>query len=355
MVITVTPAQVLEDIQSLRTKGVEVHGQEVSVEFVHGDNDIALADYRYVDGTYHLVRGYDAGVRWPETIIEAGESSPAAATAEPPAAAVQRPAPDLRSVERWEHINQYYRLAAQIESAQENIEQARLTGQVELMAEQQKRLEIGRRSLQQFTARYPDLAGLPRQAESRRPPVNLRTAEGRERGRELVMSSSLPAVEKGMRVVATHKADAAAEFRQSAPESRPIGRVVVRPPMRTAFEDLRQAQQDIQKLNNQGVFSQLLHMESRHNQLLRLESTRRTLELLLKRFPILPGVDPTEQKQLLSVVYRIIQASKQLEQGTRANFLSRLWNQQTLRAEGKKITSGLEYIDRFLTKHPGFV
>lgn len=339
MVTSVTPALVLEDIQRLQTKGVDVRGKEVTVEFQYGDNDVALADYRFVDGVYYLSKVYDPGVHWPEEVREAGASSSG------------RP-PDDGSGRRRETLNQYERLRQQIENAQYSVEQAKLTDQPEVVEDQQRRLDIGRRNLKRLLREHPELATLPRPVEF--PSINLATAEGRERGRQLVMESNIPTVEKGKRVVLMHTADAAVEIRHPGLRALPTARPIVRPPMRTAFEDLRLAQRDLQRMNNQGLFAQFGNSEARHNNLLRLQSTRRTLELLLKRFPTLPGVAAQDQKDVLGLIYSVIQASKKLEQGSQANFLSRFWNQQALRDESTKIIRGLKHIDQFIATHPGF-
>lgn len=375
--LEVPRGDVLKDLKSLKDKNVDVYSGVVTVEYVYGDDELALADYAFSDGAFRLVKAYERNVVWPREINEASahdegapppaappappEPPPVAPPPAPPAAPPAPPtppgptrpkSPDVGAVKRWEVLNQYDRLQQQIEQAGYNVEQAKLTGQPLVAEEQQKRLEIGRKNLARLLKESPELAALPQLAET--PPINLATATGRELARELVMESDLSNVEKGKRVVVLHKADAAVETRHPV-RDLPSNKAVVRPPMRMAFEDLREAQRDVQRLNNQGLFAQFGNVEGRHNNLLRLQSTRRTLELLLRRFPILPGVEAQEQKDLLGLIYGVIEASRKLEQGTTANAFSRYWNQRALRDESTKIIRGLKQIDQFIAAHPGFI
>lgn len=369
--IHVVEEEVLKDLQTVKAKGVDIYnGKEVSLEFIHGDDEIALADYVFLNGAFHLVRAYEKDVVWPrefsEPTAQAGDNISAAdddtsaqppESPPPPSIPPARPVkteltyPDASAHRYSEALNQYEYLQRQIRQAQYNIEQAQLTGQSASQDEQTRRLEIGQRNLERLLQQFPALTDLSRDTF---PPVNLATAEGRERARKVIMDSDLASVEKGKRVVVLHKADASVETRH--PALTPItAKTASRPPMRMALTDLRDAQRDVQHLNNQGLLAQFGNSEQRHNNLLRLQSTRRTLELLLKRFPILPGVAQQEQKNLLGLIYSVIESSRKLEQGTNSNFLSRFWNQAALREESSKMTRGLKLIDQFIATHPGFI
>lgn len=394
VVLVVVPEGVVRaDIKNLAVKGVPVHDEVVTVEYSFGDNDMALADYTYADGVYRLVKKYDANVHWPETVAEAGGrplqlpseradqtkhgvpflvKTPTRGPSEfpplppittvsppppvevppippPPPSPVERPA--FETQREWDLLGRYWRLVAQIEDAQLKIEQAKVTGQEQEIPIQSRRLEIGQKNLEQFLGHHPEYRDLPKPMEI--PKVDLSTTEGRERARSLLLGSNLPPVEAGKRILATHKADAKIDLVHPVVD-KGVGTSAVRPPLKTILTDLKEAQYLVGRLNSVGLFSQLQNAERRHNNLLRLKSTRQSLEYLLKRFSPPPHTEPNLSRDFLSLVHGLVDAVKKLEEGTGKGFLSRWWSQNELTEQNKKIVQGLKKLDQFMQEHRQF-
>lgn len=385
LVLAVVPDGIVRaDIRNLERKGVSVHDSMITVEFPYGDNNLALADYEYVDGVYRLVRKYDASVYWPDRVAETPQPElflpkeredqvkygvpflvksrerivPKAPPVETPPAkvgpAVSTPPkrPSLQSEREWELLGRYWRLVAQVEDAQLNIDQAKITDRPQEIPIQSRRLEIGQKNLEQFLGHHPEYRNLPKPMEI--PKIDLSTVEGRERARTVLLTSDLPPAEVGKRVIATHTADAKIDLAHPGLE-KGVGTSAIRPPLKTVLTDLKEAQYLVGRLNSLGLLSQLGQAERRHNNLLRLKSTRQSLEYMLKRFSPPPHVDPNLSRDFLSLIHGVVDAVKKLEQGTQKNFLSRWWSQNDLTEQNKKIVQGLKKLGQFIQEHREFV
>lgn len=373
LVTHVPELEVFKELIALRNK-VDIFTGPVTVEFIYGDDQIALADYQYAHGRFHFLKSYDLGIDWPDSVdaegieklpsVRVNEDHPSIPAEPPPpptppgASPPPEPPPptsEPKELVDWEVIDRFNRLVYQVDNAQKSIEVAKMTGQRQAIPEQERRLEIGLTNLVKLLTRYSQLKGMPLPEGIRS--LNMTKAADRAQAREWLLevrTPSIPAVERGKRAVATLKADVAVELQQPVPETARM-RSAVRPALRTTFSDLMTAQRDLQRMNNQSLFAQFQNAEARQNNLLRLRSTRSTLEAVLRRFQPAPGVSDRDTYDFLGLVNEVISASNRLEQGSQRNGFSRWWNQETLKADSLKIIRGLKAIDQFLSEHPGMI
>lgn len=392
VMVVVPEGAIKADLQQLEKRGVKVHDQVVTVEYEYGDNNMALADYQFSDGAFRLVKKYDSNVHWPDVVAEKSKAlewasiqadqttggvpflvkkkhepisalpsedsripaPPSAPT--PPSVPPTPPAPPERpsfeSEREWELLERYWRLVGQIEDAQLKIEQAKITGRRQEIPIQTRRLEIGQKNLQQFLGHHPEYTNLPKPLEVAS--IDVATVEGRRRAKVLLLDSDLPPVEAGKRIIAIEKAEAKIELHHPKLEQG-VGTGAVRPPLKTVMTALKEAQYLVGRLNSLGLLSQLQHGDRRHNNLLRLKSTRQSLEYMLKRFSPPPHTESNLSRDFLSLVHGLVDAVKKLEEGTNKSFLSRWWSQNELTEQNKKIVQGLKKLEQFTQEHREFV
>ncbi|MEK7539830.1 MAG: hypothetical protein AAB558_01130 [Patescibacteria group bacterium] len=389
VVMVVVPEGAIQaDLQQLEKRGVKVRDQVVTVEYEYGDNDMALADYQFSDGAFCLVKKYDSNVHWPDVVAEKSKAQewagdvpflvkkkpesistipsegsrspeppppsppPAPPPETPPASPTPPEWPSFESEREWELLQRYWRLVAQIEDAQLKIEQAKITERRQEIPIQTRRLEIGQKNLQQFLVHHPEYTNLPKPLEVAS--IDLASVEGRRRAKALLLDSDLSPVEAGKRIIAIEKAGAKIELHHPKLEQG-VGTSAVRPPLKTVMTDLKEAQYRVGRLNSLGLLSQLQHGDTRHNNLLRLKSTRQSLEYILKRFSPPPHADSSLSRDFLALLHGVVDAVKKVEQGTQKNFLSRWWSQNELIQQHRKIGQGLKKLEQFTQEHREFV
>lgn len=374
LVLRVPALAVMEEVSTLIEKGVSVFEQVITVEFSTDENTVVLADYKYRDGSFRLIRKYDEYVNWPESVrfpLEMSDDLPPedipmgpdpdeeeAAIGEMPPAPPAPPAPpvvtkptptftDPAAIKQWEVLTQYWRLKEQVEQADAYLQNPQVIGRNdEATQAQRRRLEIGKRNMAALLEKYPQFRGMPRPVEQHS--ADLATEEGREEARRVLREAKLPRVEEAKRVIATHKADAQVKLEQ-------VAATAVRPPVTTLLSQLGEAQHKVQRLNNLGLFRQLQYGEQRHNNLVVLRSTRESLENMIRRFTPRPQVSQQLNREYVSMLQLVVEAAKKLEQGTQQNFLSRWWQKDQLKEQNQRIMRGLKQLENFTHQHPEFL
>lgn len=341
--IRVQESQVLHDINIQRTTQDVTKGL-ITVEFPHGKNEVAIADYEYSGGVFRLVRKYDKDVVWPAFVNAEPQSGVLVQEdrVEALPAKVETAGMNATAVLRYKHYME------QIRNAQDVLRVEILLGNQSGVALQRKRLQANLDGFQGLLNEFPEIEALPQPDVQQQSDIVARPAEIREQLGKLDM----PAAEKTKRVAATVRVEA---MQRPGPEEVRdlVGGQRVRVD-KIISEDLHSALRSVRELNN-GAWNRITNDGSRHNAVMRVQSMRRNLERSLRVFRDPVGTATEVGYQYLTAINQVIDACMRVEQVNSRGLLRRIFQNTEARTAERQLATSLQIAEDFLKQYPQFL